>query len=216
MKKKPDLEESITFFMLLFITIGCLASCVSTAKQRGRANTFYAEHPAELAQKCADAFPVRDSAGQPVIEYTPADNTNYSGQIDSLVDAVNQLSAYNDALVTQLHGQNNNDSVGACRIALAKYQANLAVLQNKLSALQAAYKPCNPDTASITLPIYQENTARVTALNMHADSLLLTNNQLNTSLIASKTNGNRLLVWTICLLLICLAELVALIKLYFK
>lgn len=43
--------------LLLAASLTVVASCASVQKQRMRAEKFYNEHPAELAEKCASNFP---------------------------------------------------------------------------------------------------------------------------------------------------------------
>lgn len=49
-----NMKKVLLFFALILIQIGC----VTEKKARLRAIEFYRQHPAELAQTCADKFPI--------------------------------------------------------------------------------------------------------------------------------------------------------------
>jgi hypothetical protein len=188
-------------------------SCVSVEKQRGRANAFFLAHPSELAEKCATTYPIVDSTGAPVITYKPADNTNYKGQIDSLTDIANQLTAYSDALATELHKRGLSvDSTPQYRALTISYKTTLKELQNRLDALKNQYKPCNPDTASILQPIYRKSTAELAAVNFRADSLLQAKQRTDISLESSQKSGKKLLWILICSILANIVFVIYIIK----
>ena len=136
-----------------------VASCTT---EKG-ANGWFDRHPDKDAERCAKNYPVRDSIAPPTIEYYPADNENYQGKIDSLVNRLGQAEASADDLAYQLARQQNNDSLGACKEVLKGYQATIADLKKQVGALKAAYKPCKPDTVERKTTIYRENTAKTAA-----------------------------------------------------
>lgn len=107
--------------------------------------------------------------GKPI--FTPADNLNYTGEIDSL-----------EVLVRRLSVDNVNKNV-------IFVTGDATQLQQKIAALKAAYKPCKPDTVKI--PHYQVDEAAVKVwqdkYRAKADSLTIQ----NTNLANSKKSGSR-------------------------
>jgi hypothetical protein len=125
--------------------------------KRSRALQFYNEHPAEFAKNCADAFPVKDSIGEDVI-----DSIKTADNID--------LSQWLNSLYTEL--DNLKDRFAKDTTDMARhYTDQINTLVARVNAVNREYKPCLPEVIYKTRPVYQENTARIKALGAQIDSL---------------------------------------------
>lgn len=67
-----------------------MAGCVSTQKQRSRAEQFYREHPEELAEKCATNFPPTYKEGKTIT--LPGDTVFIKGDSVKCPDVVNPVT----------------------------------------------------------------------------------------------------------------------------
>lgn len=126
------------------------ASCTTP---RG-AERYYNKHPDKLMAHAARLAPNIDSVGTPYIEqHTPANNIDYTGQIDSLEQEAQKAKDLVDSLLGAVNTQNPVPSIDQGK---AKLQKQVGSLLAQVQQLKAQYKPCEPDTAKIIQPIYRE------------------------------------------------------------
>ena len=148
----------LTVTCVIILLLAFLSGCKPSEQvKRSRALQFYNEHPSEFAKNCADAFPVKDSVGDEVIDsIKAADNLDLSLWLNSLYGEL-------DALREKLDRDTN---------AMARrYTDQINVLVGRMGALNQHYKPCEPEIIYKSKPVYQENTARIKALGAQIDSL---------------------------------------------
>lgn len=165
-----------------------LTGCASYIQKRNvaRQHRYNALYLSPLAQDCNQFFPVKDSTGKPI--FTPADNINYTNEIDSL-----------EVLVRRLSVDNANKTV----IFAPGNEALITQLQQKIAALKAAYKPCKPDTVKI--PIYRVDEAALKVwqdkYRAKADSLTIQNTNLATT---KKSRSQWMIIAIACMTVVVL------------
>lgn len=146
--------------LLIILALICagLCSCGTTQDlKRSRAEKYYRDHPKELAEKCTEMFPIRDSVGEPIYGVVvPGNNENYQASIDSIQFEAKKL---NERLRqdTSLYGY--------------AYREEIIRLQVRIKDLATRYKPCVPDTIPKVIPTYWEDTRRIAALRIDNASL---------------------------------------------
>jgi len=143
-----DRLKATGLMIIVFLMIGC-----SPGK---KAHSYFAQHPQEFAKDCAGAFPVKDSIGNPMVVYIPAENNDYTNPIDSIKKTTDRLVAD-----INLASRKSLDSCAGSMLYLVERTDKLA---RQVNDLKSRYAPCKPDTLYQTQTVYRENTARVTAL----------------------------------------------------
>jgi hypothetical protein len=139
-------------FAIWIATAVLFASC-SASKQ---AHRYFDRNPHEFAGDCADAFPLRDSTAEKIGPVRQADNPNYQHAIDSVAQEVAHLKAQVQADTS---------------LTAAGYRGQIGALEKIVKKLRDDYKPCKPDTLTVTREIYRENTARLVAESQrHAET----------------------------------------------
>ncbi|MBS1520277.1 MAG: hypothetical protein JST50_04735 [Bacteroidetes bacterium] len=156
--KKTLLLWGATFFSISIVT-GC-SSLWYAKRDIRRLHLYNYTYPNELAADCNKWFPVKDSISKKVL---PANNFNYSGQIDSLQMIIDSISSIQYPIIRQ-------DS--------SRLIGQIAFLKTEISKLKSAYKPCKPDTINHFI----SNTAQLAMLEQKNkianDSLLIEKTQL--------------------------------------
>jgi uncharacterized lipoprotein NlpE involved in copper resistance len=186
-KRKPKSYKKGILMALaaLFILVGCN----TYKKQLMKFDAFADAHSVELAKKCVQYFPVKDSVGKAVITVDSthrAANTNYQSKIDSL----QQIA---DAFKTHLAADTAKGN--PCASIAKYYNAQVDALTNRVKALKQAYRPCIPDTVfnTKTVNVYQTDEAALSLVQNHynteRDSLNVVKGQLKS---ANNTASSRL------------------------
>lgn len=154
----------ISLLAVLLLMPGC--STYIRNHQIAKQHEFNYKYPNETAKDCARLFPVKDSVGEPI--FTPANNIDQSGKVDSVKKEADSVKAVLKLLI----GLPNDTA--KLRRTIVLLNAKVNTLSNKINALQASYKPCKSDTFH-TAPIYRQDMALVTFLRnqitIKADSL---------------------------------------------
>lgn len=191
MERKSNVAYGHTLYHVgawaLLILLALFASCSSLKEKSLK---YAGNHPDEFAKFCADAFPVKDSVGEPAVIYLEADNKNYTNQIDSLKGIVDSLETSNEADTTDCGAQ---------------YRPQIKKLSDEIRRLKNNYVPCKPDTMQVTTTVFKENTARVKALS---DELSDRNDELN----KSKESSAKKNWWIVGLALLAAISIVLLIR----
>lgn len=130
----------------LLVIAGCVQSCSTLEKRISKAKVIAYENPSYFADFCSKVFPVKDSIGEPIIKYVPADNKDYSKRIDSIHREV-------DAFLASV--RNDTSTVGKM------YRQKIENLSEQLNSFRKEYRKCVPDTVKVELPVWRENTARL-------------------------------------------------------
>lgn len=145
----------LAIILFIVFAFGCKPS---EQVKRSRAIQFYNEHPGEFAKNCADAFPVKDSVGEDVVDsIKTADNIDLTQWLNSLYGELDDLK----------------ERFARDTTAMARhYTDQINVLVERVNAVNRQYKPCLPEIIYKTRPVYQENTARIKALGAQIDSLV--------------------------------------------
>lgn len=106
-----------------------------------------------LAEACATKYPVKDSTGEAIITYLPADNKDYTNLIDSLNGALYALSlrGYADSILL-------SDTGRCCEVA-REYVIMADSAQQEFIRLKNSYRPCKPDTVKKAITVYRRDTA---------------------------------------------------------
>jgi hypothetical protein len=160
--------------VLLIVASGCIT-------ERG-ARHYATDHPDKFADFCGTYYPV--IAG-PVPVYKPANNTDYSANIDSLIGA-------GDSLIERLRRDSTHaaDSISrACADMVAGYSRQVDSLSAKIKRLRELYKPCKPDTVPVPYPVV--DSAKLAAANQKIAQLSQDKQTLNAQLAGQKTANNR-------------------------
>jgi hypothetical protein len=167
------------------------ASCATQKK----AEKYYSKHPEELAQVCIDKFPL-DTISKTDTFYQKADNVDYSGIIDSIKDVFDNTISEAPTVVYDSN----------CIEEYNKLLSNQKALKDKITSLQANYKPCKPDTVRLTKQYTVEDKRK----------LFIVQNDLNKEKKAHNKTiiGKHIFMWWAIVATILLA-LVILIN-YFK
>lgn len=154
---------AMIYSVIILALCALLNSCTTAAK----ATRFMQQHPEVSAQFCAEAYPVRDSVGVDSVSYTPADNTDYTATIDSLLSLTDSLFDANRLRRMIV------DTAGLIesyyRLQLLRQQKEARRLKEALQSFRTSYRPCVPDTALILRQHWLENTARLEASEMSCD-----------------------------------------------
>lgn len=130
-------------FVALFLLV---ASC---ATQRN-AEKYYRNHPEQFARECSELFQPIDSVGESVVVYVPGENSDYTGEIDS-------MARESERLLDKLR----NDSVLAAQVSqdcaniVSGYREQVKTLSSKIWTLNANYKKPTPDTIKVETPTYR-------------------------------------------------------------
>jgi hypothetical protein len=147
---------------VIAMMIAFAASCTTANK----ATQFFNEHPETGAKYCAEKYPVKDSLGEEETTYKPADNKNYQREIDGIEAAAKAIQKnFSDESVAR-----SVDPGKPCP-EVKPFQDEINNLISQVQNLQRAYKPCIPDTVYTEIPVYRENTARVTSQALEIDRL---------------------------------------------
>lgn len=151
-----------------------LTSCNTYQKQLSKFNQFADAHQGELAKKCVEYFPVKETSGPTQIDSVKkANNVNYKKQIDS-------IKTIADNLKNQLAKDTTKGN--PCASVVKYYGSQVQGLTDKLKALQGAYKPCKPDTEYRTHTVYKVDEAALKVANdrfsASQDSLRLIKSEL--------------------------------------
>lgn len=139
----------------LCVFAGCSAE-IRLAKKINKAKTIAFQNPLSFADFCAKAFPVKDSIGKVVTNYTPANNVDYSKIIDSLLRTIKEVEG-RAKLDLSDQGKSNLSVISGLRI--------------EIEALKDGYRKCIPDTIRLSIPIYRRDIASESALNQKIDKL---------------------------------------------
>jgi peptidoglycan hydrolase CwlO-like protein len=132
--------KTFSLILLAFVLFSC-----GTQRKIDRAKKVFNSYPDSFAYQCDLFFPFKDSIGEPVIKYIPADNKNYTAKIDSLTSAVKDLD-------NKLKKDTSN---------IAKYYKGIvSKLASDIGRLKNNYKPCEPDTLKISYKTYKESTRK--------------------------------------------------------
>lgn len=167
------------------LAVSMMLACNTYQKQLNKFNLFADAHTNELAKKCVQYFPVKDSVGAVKVDSThKAVNQNYESKIDSL----QQLAAsFQKGLLM------DNETSSACSQVSAAYQSRVNDLIIQISKLKNAYRPCKPDTVFKTQTIYRTDEAALAVarnnFTSERDSLNLVKNNLKQE---KETSGKRL------------------------
>lgn len=140
----------IGYFLFLILSY-FLGGCASIEKakqqhQEKKANEFFNAHPDKDAQRCADHFPGKDSAGPLRLDSVKnANNIDYTAALDSLHKLADSLlqDSINRYWIMVL--DSSNEMAVAFRKMLLKQQQDNALLKNALADFQKKYKPCEPE-----------------------------------------------------------------------
>ena len=161
----------------LFAALFLFNGCNTYKKQLAKFNAFADAHTNELAAKCVQHFPVKDSIGKADTVVRKSNNLNYQSKIDS-------LQSKSDSLQSQLN-KDASDKSNPCASVAASYSKQITGLNNQIKNLQQAYRPCKPDTVKVTQSIYRLDSAKVVVwenrYKVKADSLLIRTQDLKNS-----------------------------------
>jgi len=158
------MKNTLFLWSSAFLFISTVSGCSSSwyvKRDIRRLHLYNYTYPNELATDCNKWFPVKDSISSKVL---PANNINYSGQIDSLQMII--------------------DSIGPTRYPVTKQDSSklteqISFLKTQINKLKLGYKPCKPDT----VVHFVLNTAQLNVLEQKSkiigDSLLIEKTQLS-------------------------------------
>lgn len=168
--------RSLIFF---FIIISAFAS--SCVTERG-ARHYATDHPDKFADFCGTYYPV--IAG-PVPVYKPANNTDYSAKIDSLIGAGGNLAER-----LRWDSARAADSISkACAYLLASYAQQVDSVSASIKRLRDSYKPCKPDTVPTPYPVI--DSGKLAAANQKISQLSQENQTLKAQSEGQKTADRR-------------------------
>jgi DNA mismatch repair ATPase MutS len=163
-------------YLIIVLAALSLTGCYTQHKATTQFNRAVATYPELGASFCAWTYPIKESVKTDTF-YKKADNVDYTPQLDSLNNALQDAQkAYIDAIDQQ---QNDTSCVSTIKQLQLKYEA----LLRQYDALRKGYKKCVPDTVYMTKIITQENTARISSLKMDSTEtnykLAAANNHIN-------------------------------------
>lgn len=161
------------FFLLILLT-GCIT-------ERG-ARHYATDHPDKFADFCGTYYPIISG---PVPEYHPANNTDYSIALDSLIRAGDDLTAR----FTRDSARAVDSISRACADLVTGYARQVDSLLAKIKALKASYKPCRPDTVPAPYPVV--DNAKLDAANQKIAKSSQEKQTLEAQLAGQKTANNR-------------------------
>lgn len=174
---------------LIILSAILFLGCNTYQKQLAKFNTFADTYTGELAKKCVQHFPVKDSIGSTTQDLKKADNKNYQSQIDSLQELAN---FFKDQV------SKDTASTNPCAAVAKNYQNQVATLNGKIADLKKSYKPCKPDTIQITTTVYRKDEAALTVcannFNKLRDSLNIVKHDLANSKSQSSSRLKYLLI----------------------
>lgn len=157
MKNQTSKEENILLIVAILIAILLLCMFSACTTQR-KATKYFDNHGFQAAKYCATSFPVKDSVGVGDTTYNPANNKDYTQQLDSLQSALDsQMIAFERA-----KDKHKNDT--SCANDITALQSKYKKLLTSYNRLRESYRPCLPDTIRIEVPHYIENTAKILML----------------------------------------------------
>lgn len=160
----------------LLLMAGCYTQKVAK-KQIAKAGAVY---PSLLAQTCAEKFPVVAKEGKPIIKYIPAENKDYTGQIDSLSDALNWMRGlYEDAI-------NAHMGDTSCQNTIRELQNRNDSLFRAFMDFKGKYIPCKPDTLKLTRVDTVPDLAAIAVRDGQIATLKLENKVLQQKLKTSR------------------------------
>jgi hypothetical protein len=142
--------------IFLFVVLASLLASCNEARKIQKAKDVLAAHRPEAAEFCATTFPNVDSVGKADTVFVPANNHDFTGEIDSL-----------NGKLSEIDQQRQEDSAKAarsqkdCQQVVAKLQGQIRGAKDQSQQIKTVYLPCKPDTIKISVPHYIENTAKV-------------------------------------------------------
>jgi hypothetical protein len=142
-------------YTIILLALILFSGCKSLEKQKREANNYFDRYPAQLALKCNDKFPVLDSSSEIKYDTLSSSNINYKVQIDSLVDAGENLA------VRLVFTKRQADSISEqCADAVLGYMRDLDILNRRIKSMSSSYKPCAPDTIVALREVFRRSLAR--------------------------------------------------------
>lgn len=167
--------------LFILFAVVLLASCTTQRKAEG----YFNKNLGQLAALCSLRFPNVDSAGTPYIaDHVPANNIDYTKQIDSLEQEAQNAKLLADQLLNAL-----NSTQPTTDTEKAKLKKQIGELLNQVQNLKAKYKPCIPDTAKIVQPIYRELGYKLADLRFQVGEQGRRADNLQHELQQAKTDG---------------------------
>lgn len=154
-----------------------IITMVSCTTQKGVLN--YLHNNPKLAEEfCSSNYPpiVQEIKGDTV--YTKASNQDYSGVIDSLSDQLTYARGLLD-----MYSKSAPDT---CKYLVDVYEKEINSLSGKIKELRDKYKPCEPETRTITRTISVVDSA-----------LKLVNTRLEEQLKQEQSKSKNRLYWII-------------------
>lgn len=152
-------------YLIYFIIVFGVTSCTTERK----AIKFLDKHPLVAADYCATKYPVKESVITE-IKYVPADNKDYTNQINQ---AVNDR----DSALTELEKLKEiaaKDKSGNCthyQMQIPKLENTIAKLSATIQRLNNEYEKCKYDTVKTTITKIQEEQAKYSDLTIRYNDL---------------------------------------------
>lgn len=157
--------------LLIVAALLSMAGCYSSKKAAKQVARAGIEYPELIAANCANKFPVTAKEGKPIITYLPADNKDYTGEIDSLSDALNWMRGLYESAIESHKGDTS------CQNTIKELQNKNDSLIRAFMDFKRKYIPCKPDTVKIyrtdTVPDLAAITVRdgqISSLSVDRDS----------------------------------------------
>lgn len=178
---------------LLYLLAMIFISCNTYKHQLQKAQAVFDGNPNAFAQRCALAFPVKDSVGKPdTIFVHEATNTDYSKTIDSLVGIVETIQ---EKAPVKVYDSN-------CIEEYDKLLRQQQALKERIADLQRKYKPCEPDTVLVEKPVYRTSTAALQSCQTELYKVRMTLDDAQKKI----ANKNKLLIgsWVLIVVLAAL------------
>lgn len=193
MKTTFKVLAGYSFYILIAFFIGGCGTIRSSIEkhQEKKANAFFNKNPGKDAQRCADRFPIKDSAGPVRVDSTKkAGNIDYTKAIDSLNNVADSISKFWLGVVNDSHDLTVEDLQKKLKDAQAKSND----LQTALKTLYNQYKPCKADTVYLTATNYLLDGAATIAAEekYNAEQKLRTAAEQKLSSVA---NQNKVRLW---------------------
>lgn len=148
---------------------GCLQSCVTLEKKIAKAKVVAYQNPNEFAEVCATLYPVKEVT-KTEIKYIPADNKDYTGQINQAVKEKDSIQSELDKL-KEIAAKDKTDNCIDYKNQIPKLEQTIKYLSSTISRLQNEYEKCKSDTVNINTTSVIEEQAKYKALQQRYNDL---------------------------------------------